>query len=326
MYTDNARNVIRLEAEAIADLNNRLDDDFNKAVTTVLECEGRIVVSGMGKSGIIGKKISATLASTGSPSFFMHPAEAIHGDLGMLKKEDVLLAISNSGETEELIKMLPFAKNRNIRIIAICGNKRSYLAENCDFFLDSGVKREAGKMGLPPTCSTTAQLVLGDALAITVSELRNFEARDFADLHPGGSLGRKLLGSLKDVMITGFSVPIVNENALLIDAVKEITEKRLGFTTAVNNSRKLTGLLTDGDLRRIILRNKNKDIWSMSLRDVMTRHPLTVHKDIMVADALEIMEKKQITSLVVVNDDEFIEGVVHLHDLLGRGSIKLSLK
>ncbi|MCK9225644.1 MAG: CBS domain-containing protein, partial [Candidatus Muirbacterium halophilum] len=191
---------------------------------------------------------------------------------------------------------------------------------------NSCVKKEAGKIGLPPTCSTTAQLVLGDALAITVSELRNFEAKDFANLHPGGSLGRKLLGSLKDVMVTGFSIPIINENATLIDAVKEITDKRLGFTTAVNNAKKLTGILTDGDLRRIILRNKNKDIWSLNLRDVMTRHPLTINKEIMVADALELMEKKQITSIVITNDDEIIEGVAHLHDLLGRGSIKLSMK
>jgi arabinose-5-phosphate isomerase len=326
MYTDNAKKIIELEADSVRLLADRLTDDFNKAVNAIIECDGRIVVSGMGKSGIIGKKISATLASTGSPSFFMHPAEAIHGDLGMLKKEDVLLAISNSGETEELIKMIPFAKSHNIRIIAICGNTNSYLADNCDFLLDSGVKREAGKIGLPPTCSTTAQLVMGDALAITVSELRNFEASDFANLHPGGSLGRKLIGSIKEVMITGFAVPIINENSTLIDAVKEITDKRLGFTTIVNNSRKLTGLLTDGDLRRIILRNKNKDIWNLNLRDVMTRHPLTVSRDIMVADALELMEKKQITSVIVANDDEFIEGVAHLHDLLGRGSIKLSMK
>ena len=320
-----ASEIIKLEAASINGLIDNLTSDFDRSVELILQCPGRVVVSGMGKSGLIGKKISATLASTGTPSFFMHPAEAIHGDLGMLKKEDLLLAISNSGETDEILKMLPYAKKNGVRIIGICGKPGSYLAINSDCFLNSAVKKEAGIIGLAPTCSTTAQLVLGDALAIAVSEARSFEAKDFAQLHPGGTLGRKLLGYIKDVMHTGVTIPKVSDNLKLIDAVKEITDKRLGFCVVTDRNNKVLGIVTDGDLRRIIMRNKNKDIWNMEVSSVMSKNPKTVQSDILIAEALELMEQKQITSLVVASSNNILEGVVHLHDLLGRGNVKISI-
>ncbi|MFA7577647.1 MAG: KpsF/GutQ family sugar-phosphate isomerase [Candidatus Muiribacteriota bacterium] len=320
-----ASEIIKLEAASINGLIDNLTSDFDRSVELILQCPGRVVVSGMGKSGLIGKKISATLASTGTPSFFMHPAEAIHGDLGMLKKEDLLLAISNSGETDEILKMLPYAKKNGVRIIGICGKPGSYLAINSDCFLNSSVKKEAGIIGLAPTCSTTAQLVLGDALAIAVSEARSFEAKDFAQLHPGGTLGRKLLGYIKDVMHTGVTIPKVSDNLKLIDAVKEITDKRLGFCVVTDRNNEVLGIVTDGDLRRIIMRNKNKDIWNMEVSSVMSKNPKTVQSDILIAEALELMEQKQITSLVVASSNNILEGVVHLHDLLGRGNVKISI-
>ncbi|MGM0607247.1 MAG: KpsF/GutQ family sugar-phosphate isomerase [Candidatus Muiribacteriota bacterium] len=324
MLRKKAVEIIQLEAESINNLIDNLDSNFTRATELILQCAGRVVVTGMGKSGLIGKKITATLASTGSPSFFMHPAEAIHGDLGMLKKEDILLAISNSGETDEVIKMLPYAKTHGIRVIGITGNKNSYLARNSDYFLNTYVKKEAGIIGLAPTCSTTAQLVMGDALAITVSELKNFRAKDFAQLHPGGTLGRKLLGSVREVMHKGNNVPKVSVNVSLGEAIIEITAKRLGSTLIVEKN-KVKGIITDGDLRRVILRNKNKNLCELNIKEVMVKDPVTINENTLIANALEIMEKKQITSLAVTDNENNLEGIVHLHDLLGRGNIKMSI-
>ncbi|PLX16093.1 MAG: hypothetical protein C0601_10745 [Candidatus Muiribacterium halophilum] len=325
MLIDNARKIIELEARSIQRLCEFLDSDFENAIESILLCEGRVVVSGMGKSGLIGKKISATLASTGTPSFFMHPAEAIHGDLGMLKKEDILLAISNSGETEEIVKMIPYAKKIGTKIICITGKRNSFLAVNSDYFLNSNVEKEAGKIGLAPTCSTTAQLVLGDALAITVSEKKSFESNDFAQLHPGGTLGRKLLGDVSEVMNTGEAIPMVRSDKIFSDALEEISRKRLGFTTVCNDDSTLLGIITDGDVRRILMSNPNSDIWNMSCEQVMTKDPMTISPQETIAKAIEIMENKSITTLIITDEKKNIVGVVHLHDLLGRGKVKIDI-
>jgi len=326
MLIENARSIIELEAESISRLSNLLTDDFEKAVKSILSCEGRVVVSGMGKSGLIGKKISATLASTGTPSFFMHPAEAIHGDLGMLKKEDILLAISNSGETEEIVKMIPYASKLGSKIICITGKKDSFLAKNSDYFLNSSVEKEAGKIGLAPTCSTTAQLVLGDALSITVSEQKSFESQDFAQLHPGGTLGRKLLGDVCEVMNTGEHIPVVKVDDDFNHALHEITNKGLGFTTVcTDDQNRLAGIITDGDVRRILIANPNRDIWNMSCESLMTKDPLTIRPDDTIAHTIEVMESKSITTLIITDEDGIVEGVVHLHDLLGRGKVKIDI-
>jgi len=280
-------------------------------------CTGKVVVSGMGKSGLIGQKIAATLASTGTPAFFLHPAEGIHGDLGMLARRDALVAISNSGETEELLKLLPFVKRLNIPVIAMTGRAQSTLAKNSEVVLDVSVPEEACPMGLAPTASTTATLAMGDALAITLLQKRGLKEEDFAQFHPGGTLGRRLLLKVRDVMHQGPAIPQVSSQASAHHAILEMTAKKLGMTTVLDQAGHLLGIITDGDLRRIL--EKGIDLATATAGDLATKHPRTIGPDELAAKALQIMEQYSITSLVVVEGAGPIAGIIHLHDLLKNG-------
>ncbi len=315
-----AEEVIKLESEAISSLKEKLNQSFCKAVELILSTPGRVVVTGVGKSGIIGKKISATLSSTGTPSFFLHPGEAVHGDLGMVSPEDVILAISNSGETEEINRLLPFFKRQGNSIIAFTGNLRSTLARNSDAVIYVGVKREACPLGLAPTSSTTATLAMGDALAIVLLKIKGFKKKDFARLHPGGSLGKRLMLKVKDIMRTGEAIPCVREDTPMKKVIEEITCKTLGFTTVVDKKERLVGIITDGDLRRAIQREV--DFSKATAKEIMTPRPMLIGKEKLAHQALEKMEKNAITSLIIVDKDRKVEGVLHLHDLLGRGEFQ----
>lgn len=309
--------VLQTEAKSIYDLIERVDDNFVKASHLLLNCKGRIVVIGMGKSGHIGNKIAATLASTGSPAFFVHPAEASHGDLGMITKDDVVLAISNSGTTEEIIAILPLLKWLAVPLIALTGNKNSVLAKEANVNIDISVEQEACPLGLAPTSSTTATLAMGDALAIALLEARGFTANDFAKVHPKGNLGLRLLLRIDDIMHTGNEMPVVKQGTLLSKALLEITQKRLGMTTIVDEQNKLIGIFTDGDLRRVF--DKDIDIHTTHIDRVMSTHSKTVSPGLLAAEALHIMENYKITSLVVVNDMNQPIGIVHIHDILLAG-------
>ncbi len=319
-FIDQAKDILRIEADAVEALINRIDETFLNAIEIMYSCTGKVAVTGMGKSGIIGKKIAATLASTGTPALFLNPAEGSHGDVGMVSKGDVVLAISNSGETEEIIKILPTLKRLNIKIIAMTGNKESILAETSDVSLDVSVREEACPMGLAPTASTTAALAMGDALAITLLNKRGFKEEDFALFHPGGHLGRRLLLTVEDLMHTGNVIPSVNVNTLMKEAIIEISSKRLGITTVLNDSSKLQGVITDGDLRRGLER-WGEDFFSLRAGDVMTHRPKTITKNMLAAKAVALMEKYSITVLVVSDDKSHIDGVIHLHDLLKAGIV-----
>lgn len=312
-----ARRVLDIEAEAVKALKKRLDGNFSKAVEFILSTTGKVVVSGMGKSGIICQKIASTLASTGTPAFFLHPAEGVHGDLGMIMKNDILLAVSNSGETEELIKIMPLIKRMGVRMIAMTGKMNSTLARNGDAVLDVGVKEEACTLGLAPTASTTACLALGDALAVALLEAREFKAEDFANLHPAGSLGRKLM-RVEELMHAGASMPGVPVNASMKEAVIEMTAKRMGLT-GVFKGKRLIGVITDGDLRRAI--ELGGDVLEKKVADVMTRAPRMISKDSLAEAALKQMEEHSITSLFVHDGGNSAVGVVHMHDLVKAGVI-----
>ena len=320
---EQAKKVLKIEAEAIAALIDRVDGRFEQAVKMILNCEGRVVVTGMGKSGLIGKKIAATLASTGTPTLFLHPAEGIHGDLGMVMRGDTVIALSNSGETEELSRMLPSLKRLGIGIIALTGNPESTLAKNSDVVIDVGVKEEACPLGLAPTASTTATLAMGDALAVVLLEQRGFKEEDFACFHPGGALGRKLLLRVRDLMHTGDDVPVVSEGTLIKDAIYEISSKKMGVTAVVNASGKLVGVISDGDLRRWMEKTEKtgENLLSKQAKDIMTKNPKVANKDSLAAEAVSIMEKNSITCLIVANSDAVPEGVIHLHDLLKAGVV-----
>lgn len=315
---DSGKRTIDLELQAVTKLAERLDSSFSEACRSMLSTEGRIVVLGMGKSGHIGRKIAATLASTGSPSFFVHPGEAGHGDMGMITKEDVVLAISNSGNTGEIAALLPMIKALGIPLISMTGNKKSTLASASDVHLDIGVEIEACPLDLAPTSSTTATLVMGDALAIALLELRGFTAEDFAFSHPSGSLGRRLLLRVSDLMHTGAELPRVPETMPLKRVLLEMTSKGLGITTVVDEDNHLKGVFTDGDLRRII--DQGTDLDEQNASDVMNSNPLRVQSSQLAAEALGIMEDRKITALVVVEDDHPI-GVIHLHDILRAGVV-----
>ena len=317
---DQAKNILRIEAEAVSALINRIDEAFAEAVDIMSLCTGKIVVTGMGKSGLIGKKIAATLASTGSPALFLNPAEGSHGDVGMVSKGDVVLAISNSGETEEIIRILPTLKRLDIRIIAMTGNSQSILSKMSDVSLDVSVKEEACPMGLAPTASTTATLAMGDALAITLLNKKGFTEEDFAFFHPGGNLGRKLLLTVEDLMHTGEAVPSVHSGTLMKKAIIEISSKRLGITSVVDDNNKLLGVITDGDLRREI-EKRGSDFFSLRAGDIMTHRPKTITKNMLAAKAVSLMEKNSITVLIVADEKDNIEGVIHLHDLLKSGIV-----
>ncbi len=315
------KEVIRLEAKGVRSLLPRIGQEFIKAVDLLSSCKGRVIVTGMGKSGIIGRKIVATLSSTGTPSFFLHPGEAIHGDLGMIVKNDVILAISNSGETEEIVKILPYLKRSGVKIIGLTGDGLSRLARASEVFLNVGVEKEACPFGLVPTASTTAILAMGDALAMALVEKKGVSKEDFALYHPGGNLGKRLLKRVKDVMHTGERIPIVSATGSLREAIVEIDKKDFGFTLVVDGKGKLVGILTDGDLRRLLL--EKSEIKKGHVSNYMTKNPLTIAKQALAAQAVATMEKKEITALAIVNREGKPIGVVHLHDLLGRKDLRL---
>ena len=320
MMLEYAKRVLKIEANAIYSLIDRIGEDFLRAVDILYSCEGRVVVTGMGKSGIIGKKIAATLASTGKPALFLHPAEGIHGDLGMITKGDVLIAISNSGETEELNKILPLIKRLDIKLISLTGGPRSTLALASDIVLDVGVKEEACPLGLIPTASTTAALAMGDALSITLLEKRGFREEDFAFFHPGGSLGKKLLLKVEDLMHRGKDIPNVLEDAIMKDAILEISSKKLGITSVLDAQGRLSGIITDGDLRRWLEKGE-ADIFKVKAKEVMTRNPKTIEGKALAAKAVSLMEQHSITSLMIVDINRKPEGIIHLHDLLMAGVV-----
>ncbi len=319
MSIEIGKRVLSVEAKAIEDLIGRIDKNFVVAINLLYECTGRVVVTGMGKSGLIGKKISATFASTGTPSFFLHPAEGIHGDIGMVMRDDVVLVISNSGETGEIIALLPTLKRMNLKMICLTGRSHSVLAKNSDTVLDVSVKEEACPMNLVPTASTTVTLAMGDALAVALFEKRGFKEEDFALFHPGGTIGRRLLLTVGDLMHTGTDIPVVHEDSTMKDVIYEMTSKKMGVTTVLDKERRLTGIVTDGDLRRII--DRETDIFKLKAREVMTKNPKVTHKDSLAVSAVQMMETYSITSLVVLNDDRTIRGIIHLHDLLKKGIV-----
>ena len=307
-----ARQTLELESRAILDLIPRLDEGFDRAVELVHRCKGRIVVTGMGKSGLIGTKIAATLTSTGTPSLFLHPAEAVHGDIGMVVPGDVVLAISNSGETGELIRLLELLKRIDVAFVAMTGNPESTLARHAAIHLEVGIEREASPQGLVPTASTTAALAMGDALAMAVLERKGFSPDDYARYHPGGRLGNKVL-TVGHLMHTGEAAPVVRTDTALRDAIRMISEKKLGMTCVTDAGGRLAGIITDGDLRRLL--ERGDDLLKMKVDDAMTRDPVTIERQELAAGALSLLETRKITSLVVVAEDRRVEGVLHIHDL-----------
>jgi arabinose-5-phosphate isomerase len=306
-----ARRVLETEANAIRSLVDRLDDTFMRAVEMLRDCRGRVIVTGMGKSGIICRKIAATFSSTGTPSYFMHPAEAIHGDLGLVQQDDVVVALSHSGETAEILRLLETIRRIGARLVAITGSPGSTLAEAADLALDCHVAEEACPLNLVPTASTTAALALGDALAMTLLVEKGFRAEDFANLHPGGKLGKRLM-RVENLMNAGDDVPIVGIETPMRDVIYEMSRKGLGMTCVVEDGR-LAGIITDGDLRRRMI--VSPDVMSLAAGDVMTRHPATIDRHMLAVQALNVMEERKITSVIVTGADRTVEGVVHLHDL-----------
>jgi arabinose-5-phosphate isomerase len=313
MSLETGRRVLEIEARAIAELIGRLDQQFERAVDTILACRGRLVVAGMGKSGLIGQKISATFSSTGTPSFFLHPAEALHGDLGRLVMNDVLMALSYSGETEELLRLLDTVKRLAIQLIVLTGKPGSTLAQSSDVVIDVGISEEACPLGLAPTASTTAMLAVGDALAMALLEKRGFREEDYAALHPGGGLGVRLR-RVENVMHAGDEIPRVSAETTLPDVIYEISKKKLGHTAVVDDKGRLAGVISDGDLRRFFQREGSRAL-EHSAVDLMTRTPVTVGRKELATRALNVMESRRITSLMVVDGEGRLEGVVHIHDL-----------
>ncbi len=316
---DVGRRVLNIEARAVQALIQRLDRGFSDAVDLLYDCKGKVVVSGMGKSGLIGQKIAATMASTGTPSFFLHPAEGLHGDLGMLARGDVLIAISNSGETQEILQLLPFMERMGVPVVSIVGRMGSTLAKNSAVALDVSVAEEACPMGLAPTASTTATLAMGDAMAVALLEKRGFKEQDFAQFHPGGTLGRRLLVKVRDVMHAGAELPQVQETVSTSVALLEMSAKKLGMTTVVDRAGALVGVITDGDLRRFV--QEGGDFSRGTAGSLASRRPKMIGPDELAAKAVEMMERYAITTLVVTDNAKRIVGVVHLHDLLKHGII-----
>lgn len=322
MIIEQAQKVLAVEAQAIERLIPRIDEHFIKAIELLLDCKGRVIVTGMGKSGLVGKKIAATLASTGTPSFFLHPAEGIHGNLGMVTADDVVISLSNSGETTEVVSILPIIKRIGASIIAMCGNSQSTMALNADVFIDVSVDEEACPLGLAPTASTTATLAMGDAIAVVLLSKRKFTPEDFALFHPGGSLGRKLLLTVENVMHSGEDNPIVSAETNVKEALFVMTSKGLGATAVVDQSGCLLGILTDGDIRRGL--ETGHQFLEESVVNIMTKTPKTITADKLAAAALSIMEKNKprpITVLPVVDKNNFVIGIVHLTDLLRQGVV-----
>ena len=307
-----AQEVFEIESKEIANLSKRLTDDFEKAINAILQSSGKLIVSGMGKSGIIGKKIAATLASTGTPSFFLHPGEAYHGDLGMIEKNDIVLLISNSGETDEVLKLIPFLKHQKNCTISMSGNDESTLAKNTNYHLNIAVDKEACPLFLAPTSSTTATLVMGDALAVTLMKLRDFKEENFAKFHPGGSLGRRLLTTVGDVMKKK-NLPIISSQATIKEVIQKISEGKLGLVAIIDNN-KIIGIITDGDIRRA-MESREKDFFNLKAEDLMSIHPKLIYESDKLISASNIMSQHKINSLLVVNESNDIVGVVQVYDL-----------
>ena len=310
---ERARKVLEIEAQEILSLANRLDDHFVSAVQHILHCDGRVVVSGMGKSGHIGRKLASTFASTGTPSFFMHPAEASHGDLGMITSNDVVIFLSNSGQSDELLTILPIIKRIGAKIISITGNSNSLLAKESAIHLSAQVSQEACPLGLSPTASSTASLALGDALAICVLDQRTFTAEDFARSHPGGSLGKRQVVRVRDIMRKTEQVPSITEHALFSDAILEISLKGLGFTAIVDSETKPIGIFTDGDLRRQLSKKINNE--NQPIKEIMNKNPKTIFDDQIIIDAINLMEMNKINGILVVNRESKLIGAFNMHDL-----------
>ena len=314
---DRGKEVIRIEAKTIAALESKMTGSFADAVRTIFNCKGRVIVTGMGKSGIIARKIVATMNSTGTPALYMHPSDAVHGDLGMVRDDDVVICLSKSGDTQELIQLLPLFKRVGVPIISFVGNLNSHLAHHSDVVLDISVEEEACPHDLTPTSSTTAMLAMGDALAVTLLEKKNFSREDFAAFHPGGNLGKRLLLKVEELMVNGAAVPRVELKTKLKDAIIEMTSKRLGATCVVDASGKLYGIVTDGDLRRLL--QKTSDISGITAEDAMTKNPKTIREGVLAAKALQTMEEFNITQLIIVDEHHRPLGIVHLHDLVKAG-------
>lgn len=311
---DLAREVLSIEAAAVQALTQRIDESFLRALDIILSCEGRVIVSGMGKSGHIARKIAATMASTGTPAYFVHPAEASHGDLGMITSEDVFIALSYSGESQELLTIVPVIKRQGAKLISLTGNPGSSLAREADVHLNGEVAMEACPLGLAPTASTTAALALGDALAVALLDAKGFGEEDFARSHPGGSLGRRLLTHVRDIMRSGERIPAVSKDASLAEAVLEISRKGLGMTAIVDDQKHVLGIYTDGDLRRTL--EKKLDFTATPIRDVMSKQPRTITPDALAAEAVQLMEQYNISQMLVVGADNKLVGALNMHDLL----------
>lgn len=317
-FCASAKKVLEIETQALVNLSQYFNADFARAANHILGIDGKVIIMGMGKSGHIGRKIAATLASTGTPSFFVHPGEASHGDLGMIEKKDIVIAISNSGEAHEILSLIPAISRQGIPLIAMTGNPDSSLAKAALYHLQITVKQEACPLGLAPTSSTTATLVMGDALAISLLEARGFTREDFALSHPGGALGRKLLLKISDIMRSGQALPVVREEDLVKDALYEISNKGLGMTAIVDNDQNLTGIFTDGDLRRLF--DRRVDVHDTRIKEVMTRNPTTAKPSQLAAEGLRIMEDKKINALLILDNDTLV-GALNMHDLLQAGVI-----
>jgi len=311
------KEVVRIEAEAVQALESKIDENFAAAVDLIFKGSGRVIITGLGKSGLVARKIVATMNSTGTAAIFLHPSDAVHGDLGMVRAEDVVICLSKSGDTDELCELIPLFRRIGVKVISIIGNTSSQLARQSDIVLDASVKEEACPHDLAPTASTTAALVLGDALAVALLDQRGFTREEFAMFHPGGNLGKRLLLKVEEMMVSGANIPVVHEEVPLSDAIVEMTSKRLGATCVIDASGRLKGIVTDGDLRRLLQRTKN--VTNVTAAEAMSKNPKTIRKDLLAATALEEMESYNITQLIVVDDQHRPVGMLHLHDLVKAG-------
>lgn len=322
MIIDQVKDALKIEAQGILDLMERIGTEIEEAAQMILNAKGRVIITGMGKSGLVGRKISATLTSTGTPSFFLHPAEAIHGDLGMVTKDDIILTISNMGRTPEINNLMPLFKQMGTKIISFTGDIQSPMALESDVVIDVGVEREACPMGLAPTASTTATLAMGDALAVVLIHLRRFDKKDFKRFHPGGSLGERLSIKVREVMLTSNHIPRVLLGSDVSKAIKEIDSKGIGVTIVVDSYNRLEGIITDGDLRRALI--MRQEIHSLKVEEIMSSSPKTIDEEITAAEALGIMELNGITHLVILDRKRVVKGIIHLHDLLGREDFRIN--
>lgn len=323
MIIEQAKEVLKIEAQGVLDLIDRVGAEFDKALQIIVKSKGRVIITGMGKSGLVGRKISSTLSSTGTPSIFLHPAEALHGDLGMVTRDDVILAISNGGHTQEINKILPMIKKEmGAKIISLTGNTDSPMARMSDVTIDVSVEREACPITMAPTTSTTATLAMGDAMAVVLMKLRRFGQKDFKRFHPGGTLGERLGTKVREVMFTGDNIPVVKLGTAIYDAIVEIDSKGIGVTVVVDEDNRVAGILTDGDIRRALM--KQEKIYSMNVDDVMTPSPRTIDENMYAAEALGIMELYQITHLIIIDSDKRLKGILHLHDILGKEEFRLN--